>query len=99
MESANGHIEPSLGLARNVPCTLGGITFYLQIHVIQNPAYDMLLGRPFEVLLTTGIQNYKNGDQSVTIWDPNSESVATVATILRPPPLFKSEGFHQHSRN
>ena len=54
----------------------------------------MLLGWPFEVLLKTGIQNFENGDQMITIWDPNSKLVATVPTILHPPPMFKSEVFH-----
>ncbi|KAF7365808.1 hypothetical protein MVEN_00454900 [Mycena venus] len=33
MQSANGSISPSLGLARNVPFRLGDITLYLQVHV------------------------------------------------------------------
>ncbi|KAG5640540.1 hypothetical protein DXG03_008169 [Asterophora parasitica] len=40
MQSANRTVDPSLGLARNVPCTISNITLYLQI----NPAYDILLG-------------------------------------------------------
>lgn len=99
MESANGDVEPSVGLVRNVPCTLGNITFYLQIHVIRNPAYDLLLGRPFEVLTKTVVQNFSNGDQVITIFDPNSGSVATIPTIPRPPPLFVSEVFCSHSMN
>ncbi|KAG6896549.1 hypothetical protein C0993_008273, partial [Termitomyces sp. T159_Od127] len=50
MQSANGTINRSLGLAKNVPCTIGDITFYLQIHIIRSPAYDLLLGRPVDVL-------------------------------------------------
>ena len=44
MQSANGTIDPSLGLARNVPFLIGDLTFYMQVHVIRNPAYDILLG-------------------------------------------------------
>jgi hypothetical protein len=50
MQSANSDINQSLGLSRNVPCKFGDIVLYLQIHVICAPAYDMLLGRPFDVL-------------------------------------------------
>jgi len=32
MESANGEIDQSLGLARNVSCNIGDVTLYLQIH-------------------------------------------------------------------
>ena len=41
MQSANGEIDQSLGLTRNVPCRIGSITLYLQIHVIRNPAYNI----------------------------------------------------------
>jgi hypothetical protein len=44
MESANGGIDRSLGLARNIPCCFSDITLYLQIHVIWEPAYDILIG-------------------------------------------------------
>ena len=47
MQSANGTRDWSLGLARNVPFTIGTITLYLQVHIIDSPAYDILLGRPF----------------------------------------------------
>ncbi|KAG6874353.1 hypothetical protein C0992_007850 [Termitomyces sp. T32_za158] len=50
MQSANGTINRSLGLVKNVECTIGDLTFYLQIHILQSPTYDILLGRPFNVL-------------------------------------------------
>jgi hypothetical protein len=50
MQSANGTVDPSLGLARNIPFHIGHLTLYMQVHIIQNPAYDILLGRPFDVL-------------------------------------------------
>ena len=50
MMSANGGVDQSLGLARNVPFVVGDITVYLQVHILRNPAYDILLGWPFDVL-------------------------------------------------
>jgi hypothetical protein len=50
MQSANGAIDQLLGLARNVPIYIGNITLYVQIHIIQSPAYDILLGWPFDTL-------------------------------------------------
>ena len=44
MQSANGKIDRSLGLVRNVPCQIGTIMLYLQMHMICNPTYDILLG-------------------------------------------------------
>jgi hypothetical protein len=83
MESANGTINQSLGLARNVPFQIGHITFYLQVHVIRSPAYDILLGRPFDILTESIIRNFSNEDQTITIRDPNSGRRVTVPTFPR----------------
>ena len=50
MQSANGEVDQSLGLARNVAMRIGDITLYVQIHIICSPAYDILLGQPFDIL-------------------------------------------------
>jgi hypothetical protein len=89
MQSANGEIDPSLGLARNVPCKISDVVLYLQIHVIRNPAYDILLGRPFDVLTQSVIRNYANEDQTLTIQDPNSGRIVTIPTIRRGPPRHR----------
>ena len=83
MMSANGGVDQSLGLARNVPFLVGDITLYLQIHVLRAPAYDILLGRPFDVLTQSVVRNYANENQTVTIKDPNTGRKATVPTIPR----------------
>jgi hypothetical protein len=90
MESANGELDPSLGLARNVPCQIGDIILYLQFHVIRSPAYDILLGRPFDVLTESMIKNYANEDQTITIRDPNFDRIATIPTFPRGPPKHRS---------
>lgn len=83
MQSANGDIDLSLGLARNVPFSIAGLTFYLQVHVLREPAYDILLGRPFDVLTASQVQNFANEEQSITLHDPNSSRVVTVPTTAR----------------
>jgi hypothetical protein len=88
MQSANGEIDKSLGLARNVPCRIRDITIYLQIHVIKSPAYDILLGRPFDVLTESIVKNYRNEDQTITICDPNTGKRATIPTIPRGQPRY-----------
>ena len=86
MESANGEINQSLSLARNVSCNIGDVTLYLQIHVIHEPAYDILLGRPFDVLTESIVKNFANEDQTITIRDPNTGHRITIPTIPRGPP-------------
>jgi hypothetical protein len=83
MQSANGEVDQSLGLARNVPIVIGDITLYIQIHIIRSPAYDILLGRPFDILTESVVRNFSNEEQTVTIFDPNSGRRATVPTSPR----------------
>ncbi|KAI0360101.1 hypothetical protein OH77DRAFT_1394496 [Trametes cingulata] len=83
MVSANGTQDLTLGLARNVPFSIGNITLYMQAHVVRNASYDVLLGRPFDVLTQSTVKNYSNEDQTITIRCPNSEMVATIPTIRR----------------
>jgi hypothetical protein len=83
MVSANGGVDQSLGLARNVPFLVGDITLYLQVHILRNPAYDILLGRPFDVLTQSVVRNFPDENQTVTILDPNTNRRATVPTITR----------------
>jgi hypothetical protein len=83
MQSANGDVDQSLGLARNVPAKIGDITLYLQIHVIKSPAYDILLGRPFDVLTESTVKNFANENQTITISDPNTGRIVTIPTIPR----------------
>jgi hypothetical protein len=58
MELANSALDRSLGLARNVPCTIGNITLFFQIHVIHLPAYDVLIGWPFNVLTESKVKTF-----------------------------------------
>lgn len=83
MQSANNQIELTLGLARNVPFLFGEITVYLQVHIIREPAYKVLLGRPFDVLTESLVANSADGGQTITIKDPNTGRRSTIPTFAR----------------
>jgi len=83
MQSANGEVDQSLGLARNVPMQIGDMTLYIQVHIIRSPAYEILLGRPFDILTESVVRNFANEEQTITIFDPNSGRRATVPTAAR----------------
>lgn len=93
MQSANGDVDRSLGLARNVTFQIGDLTLYLQVHVIREAAYDILLGRPFDVLTESVVRNYRNEDQTITLHCPNSGIVSTIPTIARGNPRFRMKDF------
>src|SRR6266704_1498221 len=88
MQSVNGKVEETYGLARNIPFTIKDITLFFQVHVVQSPTYDILLGRPFDVLTESGIKNFKNEDQIITITDLNTSHVLTVPTNWRGRPKY-----------
>ena len=72
MESANKSVENTLSLARNVPFVFNSITVYLQIHIMEDPAYRVLLGRPFDTLTESVVKNGRDGGQSIMLMDPNT---------------------------
>ena len=67
---------------------IGEITLYVQIHIIRKPAYDILLGRPFDILTESVVRNFANEDQTLTIRDPNSGQRVTVPTIAHSRPRY-----------
>ena len=83
MQSANGQLKRSAGLARNVAFLFDSITVYLQVHIIDQPAYEVLLGRPFEILTESVVQNRLDGSQLITIRDPNTKNRCTMPTHAR----------------
>jgi hypothetical protein len=83
MQSANRTMERSVGLARNVPFQWGQLVVYLQVHIIKGPAYKVLLGRPFDTLTRSQIDNQEDGGQVITLTDPNTGKVFAVPTFDR----------------
>ena len=83
MQSAQGHVEPTLGLAIDVPFTFGELTVLLQVHIINKPSYKILLGRPFDALTRSNIQNERDGSQMITITDPASDLRVVLPTYPR----------------
>jgi len=93
MQSANRTLEQTLGLAKNVPFLFGHITVYLQVHVIDKPAYKVLLGRPFDTLTESEVKNARDGGQSLTLTDPNTGERCVMHTHERgkPPTVLKKD--------
>jgi len=98
MQSANKTVEEMLGLAKNVPFIFGDITVYLQMHILTDPAYKVLLGRPFDVLTESVIHNHRDGGKTVVVTDPNTRRRCVLPTYERgrPPTILQAaEGEQQ----
>jgi hypothetical protein len=83
MQAANEEVQRTLGVARNVQFKFGGVTLYLQIHILRAAPYDVLLGRPFEILAETIVASKRNGDVNVTLSDPFTGKTSTLPTYPR----------------
>jgi hypothetical protein len=83
MQSAQEHVEKMLGLATDVPFAFGDLTILLQVHVINKPSYKILLGRPFDALTRSNVQNERDGLQIITIMDPGSDTRVVLPTYPR----------------
>ena len=101
LQSANRTVEKTLGLARNVEFDFGGVMAYIQLHIIRRPAYSVLLGRPFDVAMSSEVSNHTSGDQNLTLKDPNTGRRLTIPTYAKgkPPPHIQKELWDQESRN
>jgi hypothetical protein len=83
MESANKSLDETLGLAKNVPLIFGHIVIYLQVHIIKDPAYKVLLRRPFDSVTESLVKNEKNGSQTLTLTDTNTGERCAISTYER----------------
>jgi hypothetical protein len=91
MQSANGSLDRSLGLANNVKFRFKNLTIYLQVHVLEKAAYDVLLGRPFDCVTKSEIKNWVSGDQTITLTCPNTNLRVVIPTFDRGKPPPKAE--------
>ena len=80
MESANKTKNETMGLLQDLKIVIGGNDFYLQVQVVQDAPYEMLLGRPFYTLTQASHKHFDNGDSRLTIFDPNTGDKITVPT-------------------
>jgi len=83
MQSVNGLLSGTCGLARNVPFTLGGVMVLLQVYIMDAAPYTVLLGRPFDTITESRIVNDKEGNQTVCIICPNTGTKVAIPTYKR----------------
>jgi hypothetical protein len=88
IEAANSTITETHGHLHNIHFTFDDIDIYLQVQVMPNTPYDILLGHPFYALTECITKDFANGDQHLTITDPNTRQCVTILT--------KEQKRHQH---
>jgi hypothetical protein len=80
MEAANSTITKTHGCLCNIHFTFDDIDIYLQVQIMPNAPYHILLGRPFYTLMECITKDFANGDQHLTVTDPNTWQCVTIPT-------------------
>jgi len=84
LQSSNRTTARTLGLARNVPINCGNdVTAYVQLHIVRDAAYKLLLGRPFLSVMSAQSNNYSDGKHTITLTDPNNLNRIVVPSFPR----------------
>ena len=74
MESANSSTYQTLGMLENIPITLGSVTVKLQIQVVDDAPFEVLLGCPFFDILSASEWSKPGGHHSLEIHDPSDRT-------------------------
>jgi hypothetical protein len=83
MQSANGSLNRTLGLARNVLMEIGDLQFRAQLHVVEKAPYHLLIGRPFESLTCMETKGARDGSLELTLTCPNTGHKIQMGTYPR----------------
>ena len=87
MVAADHSRSSTLGTLENVLLKFGDVKLYIQVQVVEDAPFDILLGQPFFAVAGAQMSHSTSGEQLITLKDPNSGSVVTLAT------KGKGEGF------
>jgi len=80
LQSANGSLSRTCGLAKNVLFMLGDVTVLLQAHIMETAPYKILLGRLFDTITESTIINDQEGNQTINITCSNTGTRAVIPT-------------------
>ena len=72
MESANVTTTLTMGLIENHPVTIGSVTVFLQIQVVEDTPFEVLLGRPFFDITNCTEISCSGGSHQILIKDPKT---------------------------
>jgi hypothetical protein len=84
MESVIKLKDKTMGLLlQDLKIDISGYDFYLQVQVMKEAPYEMLLGRPFFMLTQATHKHFDNGESRPTLFDPNIGDKITFPTRAR----------------
>jgi hypothetical protein len=81
IEAANSTITEMHSCLHNIRFTFNDID--IQVQVMPNAPYNILLGHPFYTLMEYIMKDFANRDQHLTVMDPNTQQCVTIPTKER----------------
>ncbi|KAI0069816.1 hypothetical protein K474DRAFT_1609843 [Panus rudis PR-1116 ss-1] len=95
LHSANTQVDRTVGEVHDLEFDFEGVKLYLQVQVVKSASYEVILGRPFFCLASCQSFDQADGDQVITITDPEKGTTITIPTFERRFPATKEsqEGF------
>jgi hypothetical protein len=82
IESANKSKDETMKL-QDLEIEISGYDFYLQVQVVKDAPYEMLLGRPFHTLTQATHCHFSNGDSHLMLVNPDTHVVIIILTRAR----------------
>lgn len=83
LEAANGTTAETIGMIDYLNITFGDIRVPLKVQVVETAPFEILLGRPFFALTQCTTQDFRDGEQHVTLTDPYTNRAFTIPTKER----------------
>jgi hypothetical protein len=69
-----------MGLLQDLKIKIGEYDFYVQVQVVKDAPYELLLGRPFLTYTQAIHKHFTNGESRLTLTDPNTRDKITIPT-------------------
>ena len=83
MESANAGTTLTIGVVENHPVMLGPVTVYLQLQVVEDAPFEVLLGRPFFDVTSCSEISEQGGKHVLVVKNPRGGDNYLIATYPR----------------
>jgi hypothetical protein len=83
IEAANETTSRTLGMVPNIKVCVSGLELSLQVQIVEKAPFEVLLGRPFYALTSCITRDFPDGEQHITLTDPNTSHTITIATKAR----------------
>ncbi|KAF8548029.1 hypothetical protein OG21DRAFT_1489720 [Imleria badia] len=80
MSNANTSTDSTISVVENLALDFGAREVYLQVQIVPRANFDLLLGRPFQCLLSATTEDFPDGAQLLTLRDPNTGKAYKIPT-------------------